>query len=334
RGLGARLGQSIPVFVIGFLVVALLNTVGAIAWLGGLLHRDLAHDLQVASRFLILVALSGVGLSTRLSAMRRIGATPFLVGLATAAGAPDHRVTAGALPVDVVQVEPHPELIECQRQTHAVEDRRAGETCFVGAEEEQVGADRGQDEDPVVQMVNVGLPKAQIKVVESPYAHQDAGASGEREGDDEPDEDAPGQARDAHVLLFGRNLLGPGIPLGSAHGPMLADNSVEIDATHQPPGGTVSSMSTATMNQAAGLRTEAMWSAFERGDRRYDGRFVTAVRPTGTFCRPSCTCRKPRRENVLFYASPAHASRAGYRPCKRCRPELRGGPAEADRAMA
>jgi len=55
------------------------------ASLGARLHRDLAHDLQVASRFLILVALSGVGLSTRLSAMRRIGATPFLVGLATAA---------------------------------------------------------------------------------------------------------------------------------------------------------------------------------------------------------------------------------------------------------
>ena len=79
---------------------------------------------------------------------------------------------------------------------------------------------------------------------------------------------------------------------------------------------------------------EAMWSAFERGDHRYDGRFVTAVRTTGIFCRPSCTCRKPRRENVLFYRSPAHAAKAGYRPCKRCRPELRGGPAEADRAMA
>ena len=77
-----------------------------------------------------------------------------------------------------------------------------------------------------------------------------------------------------------------------------------------------------------------MWSAFRRGDRRYDGRFVTAVRTTGIFCRPSCTCRKPLRENVRFYPSPAHASRAGYRPCKRCRPELRGGPAEADRAMA
>jgi uncharacterized integral membrane protein (TIGR00698 family) len=83
--LGARLRQSIPVFVLGFLLVAVLNTLGAIAWLGSLAHRDLPHDLQVASRFLILVALSGVGLSTKLSAMRRIGATPFLVGFATAA---------------------------------------------------------------------------------------------------------------------------------------------------------------------------------------------------------------------------------------------------------
>jgi methylphosphotriester-DNA--protein-cysteine methyltransferase len=84
----------------------------------------------------------------------------------------------------------------------------------------------------------------------------------------------------------------------------------------------------------ATMSERAMWSAFHRGDRRYDGRFVTAVRTTGIFCRPSCTCRKPLRENVRFYPSPADATRAGYRPCKRCRPELRGGPAEADRAMA
>jgi uncharacterized integral membrane protein (TIGR00698 family) len=83
--LGSRMRQSIPVFVLGFLLVALLNTLGAIAWLGSRSHRDLSHDLQVVSRFLILVALSGVGLSTKLSAMRRIGATPFLVGFATAA---------------------------------------------------------------------------------------------------------------------------------------------------------------------------------------------------------------------------------------------------------
>jgi len=93
-------------------------------------------------------------------------------------------------------------------------------------------------------------------------------------------------------------------------------------------------MRTATVERATPLSQEAMWWAFHRGDPHYDGRFVTAVRTTGIFCRPSCTCRKPRRENVLFYRSPAHAARAGYRPCKRCRPELRGGPREADRAMA
>lgn len=82
--IGKRIRQSIPVFVLGFLLAAILNTIGVFAWLGSRLHRDLPHDLQEISRFLILIALSGVGLSTRLGAMRKIGATPFLIGFATA----------------------------------------------------------------------------------------------------------------------------------------------------------------------------------------------------------------------------------------------------------
>jgi len=81
------------------------------------------------------------------------------------------------------------------------------------------------------------------------------------------------------------------------------------------------------------LGPDEMWSAFLRRDRRYDGRFVTGVRTTGIFCRPTCTCRKPRRERVIFFASPSAASAAGFRPCKRCRPELEGGAAEADASM-
>jgi uncharacterized integral membrane protein (TIGR00698 family) len=84
RSLLSRTRQSIPLFVLGFLLVAFLNTIGVVAWLGSLVGRNLALDLQWVSRFLILVALSGVGLSTRLGAMRKIGATPFLVGFATA----------------------------------------------------------------------------------------------------------------------------------------------------------------------------------------------------------------------------------------------------------
>ncbi len=79
---------------------------------------------------------------------------------------------------------------------------------------------------------------------------------------------------------------------------------------------------------------DAMWAAFLARDARWDGRFVAAVRTTGIFCRPTCTCRKPLRRNVRFYASPDDATRDGFRPCKRCRPELAGGASEADRRLA
>jgi methylphosphotriester-DNA--protein-cysteine methyltransferase len=78
----------------------------------------------------------------------------------------------------------------------------------------------------------------------------------------------------------------------------------------------------------------AMWGAFLARDLRWDGRFVAAVRTTGVFCRPSCTCRRPLPRNVRFFRSPDDAVRAGFRPCKRCRPELAGGAAEADRKLA
>jgi methylphosphotriester-DNA--protein-cysteine methyltransferase len=81
-------------------------------------------------------------------------------------------------------------------------------------------------------------------------------------------------------------------------------------------------------------KSATMWAAFLARDRRWDGRFVAAVRTTGVFCRPSCTCRRPLRRNVRFFATPSDALRAGFRPCKRCRPELAGGVSEADRRLA
>jgi uncharacterized integral membrane protein (TIGR00698 family) len=82
--LGFRLRQSVPPFVLGFLGMCLLNTLGVVALASRHLGRDLAVDAQTAARFLILVALAGVGLGTRLDAMRRIGLRPFWVSLATA----------------------------------------------------------------------------------------------------------------------------------------------------------------------------------------------------------------------------------------------------------
>lgn len=65
---------------------------------------------------------------------------------------------------------------------------------------------------------------------------------------------------------------------------------------------------------------DARWKAVKRRDRAADGMFLYAVLTTGIYCRPSCAARLPRRENVRFWASPAEAERAGFRPCKRCRP--------------
>jgi uncharacterized integral membrane protein (TIGR00698 family) len=74
----------VPAFVLGFLALALLNSIGILGALSSAAGRDLSEDARSASRLLVLVALAGVGLSTRLSAMRRAGLRPFLVGLATA----------------------------------------------------------------------------------------------------------------------------------------------------------------------------------------------------------------------------------------------------------
>ena len=55
-------------------------------------------------------------------------------------------------------------------------------------------------------------------------------------------------------------------------------------------------------------------------DAAQDGRFFYSVKTTGVYCRPGCASRQPRRENVAFYETTAAAEAAGFRPCKRCRP--------------
>jgi AraC family transcriptional regulator of adaptative response/methylated-DNA-[protein]-cysteine methyltransferase len=70
-----------------------------------------------------------------------------------------------------------------------------------------------------------------------------------------------------------------------------------------------------------------MAEAFSSSDSQFDGVFYSAVRTTGIFCRPSCTARKPKLENVEYYPTAKEALFAGYRPCKRCRPmEPAGSP--------
>lgn len=84
-GFWTRVKQSVPLFVLGFLAMAALQSAGVLAWLSERVGRDLAADAQTWARVLILIALAGVGLSTKIAAMRQAGLRPFYVGLTVAA---------------------------------------------------------------------------------------------------------------------------------------------------------------------------------------------------------------------------------------------------------
>jgi AraC family transcriptional regulator of adaptative response/methylated-DNA-[protein]-cysteine methyltransferase len=67
--------------------------------------------------------------------------------------------------------------------------------------------------------------------------------------------------------------------------------------------------------------SDARWAAVVARDARADGQFFYAVASTGVYCRPSCPARLARRENVSFHATREAAEQAGFRACKRCKPE-------------
>jgi AraC family transcriptional regulator of adaptative response/methylated-DNA-[protein]-cysteine methyltransferase len=72
----------------------------------------------------------------------------------------------------------------------------------------------------------------------------------------------------------------------------------------------------------------ARWEAVRRRDRRAGEAFVYAVRTTLIYCRPGCTSRLPSRSNVAYFAGSAAAARAGFRPCRKCRPDAAARPPE------
>src|ERR1700727_2093968 len=73
-------------------------------------------------------------------------------------------------------------------------------------------------------------------------------------------------------------------------------------------------------------RDEERWQAVKSRDSAFDGTFLFAVRTTGIYCRPSCASRAAKRENISFFSTAAKAEKAGYRACKRCRPDQLGAP--------
>src|SRR5437667_11034425 len=69
------------------------------------------------------------------------------------------------------------------------------------------------------------------------------------------------------------------------------------------------------------LNDTARWNAVLGRDRGADGEFVYAGRSTGVYCRPSCPSRRPRRDRVAFYDTRAESRDAGFRACRRCKPD-------------
>lgn len=84
----------------------------------------------------------------------------------------------------------------------------------------------------------------------------------------------------------------------------------------------------AALAQPARADRDPRWSAVATRDASADGRFVYSVRTTGVYCRPSCASRRAKPENVAFHETCEAAEAAGFRPCKRCRPDEAGLAAE------
>lgn len=81
------------------------------------------------------------------------------------------------------------------------------------------------------------------------------------------------------------------------------------------------------------IENDPRWAAVVARSAEADGSFWYSVRTTGVYCRPSCSARRARPENVRFHATPEEAERAGFRPCRRCRPDRLERPGRAAAAV-
>ncbi len=106
---------------------------------------------------------------------------------------------------------------------------------------------------------------------------------------------------------------------------ILATESLQTMPISQP---------SALQQSRANATDEIRWNAVIARDAAHDGKFVFAVSSTGVYCRPSCAARRPRRENVEFFALPEQAEQAGYRACLRCKPKALSGNDQADSVKA
>lgn len=79
------------------------------------------------------------------------------------------------------------------------------------------------------------------------------------------------------------------------------------------------------MEQTQHKTPNLLYAALKNRDAAYDGRLFFGVTSTGIFCRPICPAPKPKPENVVYFTNASDPLDAGFRPCKRCRPEAKQG---------
>ncbi|HWR07195.1 bifunctional transcriptional activator/DNA repair enzyme AdaA [Sporomusa sp.] len=76
------------------------------------------------------------------------------------------------------------------------------------------------------------------------------------------------------------------------------------------------------MEKTGDIPDSVKWQAVTECNKSCDGLFFYGVKTTGIFCRPACRAKTPRRENVVFFSKLDQAISAGFRPCKKCRPDV------------
>jgi AraC family transcriptional regulator of adaptative response/methylated-DNA-[protein]-cysteine methyltransferase len=91
--------------------------------------------------------------------------------------------------------------------------------------------------------------------------------------------------------------------------------------TRQERQGPMQGDTTPSAARAAHICNDPRWNAVINKDPAADGQFLFGVSTTGVYCRPSCGARRPRPENVSFFATTVEAEAAGFRPCRRCQPD-------------
>jgi AraC family transcriptional regulator of adaptative response/methylated-DNA-[protein]-cysteine methyltransferase len=89
-----------------------------------------------------------------------------------------------------------------------------------------------------------------------------------------------------------------------------------------------------TIEKPKKSKDDRQYAAVLGRDKAFDGTFVYSVATTGVYCRPSCPSRHAKRENMAFYATPGEAEAAGFRPCKRCKPNAASLDAEHAQLIA